>query len=422
MKKFFRLLAVALCAIMVYNGVNADLVNAQPSGILVGDSQNVPGTGAAIVIDFATGEVLWERNSNVRRGLASMSKAFTAFIVYEEIAAGRLSLDTMITISQNAANASRSTTLQGNQNIHLTAGAQHSVDTLLQVIMLPSSNGACIAVAEHIAGSVANFTQMMNRVAQDLGGWAEFVDPHGGNPRGAAANRTTAYTVGRLVYTFIYRHPDILRITGQNAVSFQGEVGTDRNNTNLLIRPDQQWFFEGADGFRTGTTQEAGFCLSASAYRDGHRVITVVMGNSNNDGRYGDTHRLLNWGLNEAVARAEARRIHVQLNGNALEFDVAPVMVNDRVLVPMRAIFEALGAEIDWNEQNQTITATLYNGNIVSLTIENYLAAVNGEYFHLDVSPQIINDRTLVPIRFVAEATGASADWNPDMRTVIIVQ
>ena len=113
--------------------------------------------------------------------------------------------------------------------------------------------------------------------------------------------------------------------------------------------------------------------------------------------------------------------IQVTLNGTRVEFDQPPIIQNGRTLVPLRAIFEAMGATIDWNGNTQTVTA-VRQGVTVIMTIGNNVFTVNGEQKTLDVAPQIIGGRTLVPARAVAEGFGASVDWNANTQTVIITE
>jgi len=246
---------------------------------------------AAIVVDFETGDVLWGRDIDTRRVPASMTKVMTAFLVYEEIAAGRLGFDTMIPVSANAEWASRQWDWGGR---YVRAGQSHSVETMLRLIMLPSHNGACVAMAEYISGTEAAFAALMNETAQRLG-----MDARYDNSHGATGSLITARSQAILVREFITTHPDILRITQMTSFTFAGGYTP---NTNLLL-PGRQFATQGADGFKTGTTTAAGHCLSATAMRDGRRVVTVVMNAPNNNGRYGDTRALLNFGFSELARR-----------------------------------------------------------------------------------------------------------------------
>ena len=300
---------------------------------------------AAIAMDFETGEILFQRDVHTPRVPASMTKAMTAFVVYEEMERGNLTMDTLVTISANASRIASDANMQGAP-FPLAAGSRHTVDTLLHLSMLPSSNGANVALAEHISGSEAAFAQRMNESAAAIGMYSRFTNAHGALP-----HYTTAYSLALLTRQFITRYPDILRITGAATMDFQGRTV---NNTNLLF---STFAYAGADGFRTGTTREAGFCLIATAYRDGRRTITVVMNAPDNPGRYGDTQRLLDFGFAEAARRA-AERITVTINGVPVQFDVPPQTVDGRVMVPVRTIAEALGKRVLWNPQTNTVEIT----------------------------------------------------------------
>ena len=262
---------------------------------------DVPWTAspAVIVMDFETMEILYERDAHTLRVPASMTKLVSALVIYQEIAAGNLTLDTVVRVGSSAHNISMDNNMQGSR-LPLEEGIYLTVDTMLHLMMLPSSNGACVAMAYHIAGNEAAFAEKMNQAAKELGGRAYFTNSHGALP-----HYTTAFTIALLIRESIYSHPDILRVT--SAVSMY-DRGTVRNNTNLLIRPESEFFFPYADGFRTGTTVEAGFCLASTAYRDGRRVIVVVMGARNNDERYGDSIVLLEWGLEESARRYAQRQ------------------------------------------------------------------------------------------------------------------
>ena len=123
--------------------------------------------------------------------------------------------------------------------------------------------------------------------------------------------------------------------------------------------------------------------------------------------------------LNPNPTIEAAEPIKVYLDGELLVFDVQPQIINDRTMVPMRVIFEALGAKVDWNDKTKTITATK-DGLVVKTTIGDKNIYVNGVKKTMDVAPVIVNGRTLVPVRFVSEALGCDVEWNPKARTVYI--
>jgi len=352
---------------------------------------------AAVVIDFETGEVLFERDAYTRRAPASMTKVQTAFIVYEEIAAGNLSMNTMVRASRNAA--------QTPFERIIRAGTYYSVDTLLHLIMLPSSNGASVALAEHVSGSEGAFVARMNETARSIGLDASFRNSHGLDP-----NYITAHSMAMLVREFIQRHPDILRITSARSYSLDGVA---RGNTNRLIQNGAQ-HYPGADGFKTGFTNRSGSCVVSTAYRDGRRVIAVAMNAPNRDVRDRDSKAMLDFGFAE-LAR---RKVNVVLDGTPLEFDVQPRLMNGSAMLPMRPIFEALGARVEWDEVEQANIAFTDNGDRITFFVDNNRMYVNGNRFEMDVSPQLVNARTMVPARLVAEAMGLGVTWIGETQTV----
>lgn len=242
---------------------------------------------SAIVMDYDTGEVLYEKDADTMRVPASMTKVMTAYIIFEELEAGNLTLDTMVPIS--AANAQKSR--DGSNypaSVPLTAGSSVSVDTLLKLIMIPSASASCIVMAEYISGSEAAFVQRMNETAQRLGMTAEYENCHG-----AHVHYLTARSQAILVRAFIDRFPQILNYTSLTGVTFNGKWYP---NTNKLL-PGLDYAYDGVDGFKTGTISAAGYCLSATAVKNGRRIISVVMKSSNDRTRHTDSAALLDYGF-----------------------------------------------------------------------------------------------------------------------------
>ena len=242
---------------------------------------------AAIVMDYDTGEVLWEKDADTMRVPASMTKIMTAYIIYQEIEAGNITKDTEFVISDNARAISQDSSYPTAVPL---VGDTVNVDKLLELIMIPSASASCIVAAENICGSEAAFVEHMNTTAQELGMQAAYENCHGARP-----HYITARSIAILIRTFIREYPDILNYTAMASMNYNGTV---YNNTNRLL---STYYYEGADGFKTGTIAEAGYCLAATAIRNGRRIITVVMNSTSTITRHTDSQWLLDYGFSEIV-------------------------------------------------------------------------------------------------------------------------
>lgn len=239
---------------------------------------------SAIVIDYDTGETIYAKDADSLRVPASMTKIMTAYIIFEELEAGNFTLDTMVPIS--AENARKSRDPDYPAMVALPSGGEVSVETLLKLILIPSASASCIVMAEFISGSEEAFVARMNQTAQRLGMVGEYENCHGAFP-----HYLTARSVAILIREFIDRFPQILEYTSLPSVTFNGRTYP---NTNKLLT---DYYYEGCDGFKTGTITEAGYCLSATAVRDGRRIIAVVMKSNNDAHRHTDTAAILDYGF-----------------------------------------------------------------------------------------------------------------------------
>ena len=426
--RFFKHKAVIIVAVAILLFVPVEAEANQPS----------IRSRAAIVLDFDTGEILFEYNAHDARAPASMTKAMTAFVVFEEIAAGRLSLDDYVTISQNAARVSSEPQYQGI-TIPISAGTRHTVDSLLHFALLPSSNAAPVALAEHISGTEAAFVELMNQTAAEIGMWSEFQNAHGSLDQGHLSN---AYSFARLAYVFIHRHPDILRITSSRSFVFQGIT---YNNTNLLLRTRP---FPGADGFKTGTTQAAGRNLTATAVRNDRRIIAVQLGAPSQDARYTDIINLLEFGFAEAARRDEWRAMEEEERQEVLRMEAEWEEAMRREILASRITVIVDGEEVGYNNEEfhrimyniamvqagpffETLGVrhyTLENGNIFVSTNDGrdilFLAGQdlifsNGSFYESFV-PQYVGDEVFIPIRHTANILGLNLTWHGETNTIFL--
>ena len=282
MKRFSRQFFLILCAILSISLITQLFALASGSS----DSETSAGehvitSQAAIVIDFDTGLVIFEHNADELRVPASMAKMVAAHVVFDAIRDGAVSLDTLIDISDDVSEFSY---VRAFSNVPLPVQSSFSVRDLLYVVIVRSASAATIALGEGIFGSEEAMVAKMNEKALQLGISAEFFDSWGGSPD----NRISARGMADMTRALIKEYPEILEFTSKANVTFDD---IPYRNTNMLIAE-----YEGVDGFKTGFTNPAGWCFTATALQKGRRIISVTMG-SVQGYRFSDSVILLDHGF-----------------------------------------------------------------------------------------------------------------------------
>ena len=238
--------------------------------------------GAVVLMEQETGTVLCEENAHDKLEPASVTKVMTLLLVMEALDSGGLSKEDLVTVSAHAAS-------MGGSQVYLEEGESMTVDDLLKAVAVASGNDAAVALAEHLAGSEEAFVARMNQRAQELG----MVDTHFVNCTGlpAAGHLTTAYDIALMSRELMANHPDI-----QTYTTIWMDTLRDGQfqlaNTNKLLRR-----YPGATGLKTGSTDAAGYCLSATAERDGMALIAVILKAPTSDARLAAAESLLNYGF-----------------------------------------------------------------------------------------------------------------------------
>lgn len=251
------LIAVFVSSAFAKDALSSDVAYAATDFKSVGKS--------AYMVDEATGMVLYARNENARLPIASMVKIMTSLLTLEEVDSGRLSLDDDVRVSENSAS-------MGGSQVFLDANSTHKVGDLLKTVIVASANDSCVALAEHIDGSVEGFVARMNARAKQLGMNDTLFKNCTGLP--AAESFSSAKDVS-IMFRELVKHPkffDYAHVWLEDYKHPDGRV-TTITNTNKLVR-----FYDGCDGGKTGFTNEAKFCLCATAKKNGMRVIAVVIG------------------------------------------------------------------------------------------------------------------------------------------------
>lgn len=237
---------------------------------------------SALLMEKETGTVLYEKQAHDRHEPASVTKVMTLLLIWEALDSGRLDREELVTVSANAAG-------MGGSQVYLKEGEQFPVWELVKCVTVASANDAAVALAEHLAGSEASFVAQMNQRARELGmGDTTFVNCTGLPAQG---HLTSAYDIALMSRQLILAHPGVREFTTIWMDSIRdGAFGL--TNTNRLIR-----FYNGATGLKTGSTSSAGFCISATAERDGMELIAVILNSPTGAQRFEDAKALLDYGF-----------------------------------------------------------------------------------------------------------------------------
>jgi len=271
MKRLYSILLIVTCCLNIITVQNANAEGGVPE-------ISAP---SALLMDFTTGKILYEKNPDEKRPLASVTKIMTMLIAMEEIAAGNLRLDDVVTGSAHAKS-------YGGSTIFLDEGEQMSVNDILKGIAVASGNDASVALGEHISGSEGAFVERMNKRASELGmNNTSFVNCNGLDADGHYSSARDIALMSRelMKHTLIFNYTTIWMDSLRN-----GDFTL--SNTNKLVK-----FYDGCTGLKTGSTSKAGFCISATAMRDNLHLIAVIMGAETSKIRQAEASSLLNYGF-----------------------------------------------------------------------------------------------------------------------------
>lgn len=363
-------------------------------------SEIVEFSESAILIESSTGKVLYEKEADIEKAPASMTKIMSMILIMDAINNGTLTFEDNVLISETASS-------MGGSQVYLNTGETYKVKELLKSIAIASANDAVVAMAEKVGGTVETFVSMMNEKCSELGcTHTNFVNPHGLDAEGHYSSAKDMALMGNYL---VKNYPEILEYTSIYEDYLQRPDGSNTwlVNTNKLVR-----FYADVDGLKTGFTSTAGYCLTATANKNNMRLISVVMGVDTSDNRTSDTVKLLNYGFNSyklstiyekdkiidevRVEKGKKESVKIILMDNATEL----LNINDKaktytinvklnkILAPVK-VGEKVGvAEILDNE-----------GNIVTnvgITVkENVLKANLWDYFKRNIN-MIVSGKSII--------------------------
>ena len=335
---------------------------------------------SAVLMDVATGTVLYESNPHEALAPASVTKVMTMLLIMEAIDSGKIRWEDTVTASEAAAS-------KGGSQIYLKVGETMTVTDMVKSIAVSSANDCACAMAEHLYGSEAAFVEQMNKRAGELGmNDTTFVNCTGLDDAPEAANhKTSAYDIALVSRQLLKNHPEIKKFTTIWMDTVRGGA-FGLANTNKMVR-----FYSGCTGLKTGFTSGAGYCLSASAQRDGMELIAVVMGSATSQDRFAACKSMLDYGFaNYALytpALQETAEVPVELGKLAT---ARAIPAESAALLVEKGQLSAITSEVTLDE---TVTAPVSQGQRLGmLTIR-------------------AGDQVLRQIPLVAESAVARKSW-----------
>lgn len=395
-------------------------------------------SASAYIMDFETGNTLYEFDADTQKACASIAKMMSVYVILDQIKAGKITPETIVPISENVYNLSRNENYKMMVNLHYDE--EYTVDEMLDMIVIFSSAACVTAVAELISGSETEFVKLMNEKAKEIGIGSVFYNGTGVclNPEVDKENMMSCREIAKMTKKMIEDYPEVLERTKCASVEFHGNT---YYNLNKLFT---DFYYEGADGFKNGMTDASGYCMAGTAALDGKRVITVTLPSNSNEARFTDSIKMFDYGLSklgvdtsgtqekEEIKLDETKEVKVNIDGNyEVPFtDQSPVIKDNRVLVPVRIVMETLEKKVEWSEKTREITIKddvvkvvlkVNSKTMVKETINPIDNTITKEEITLDCAPTIISGRTLLPIRAVVEAFGAAVIWEEETQTVLIV-
>ncbi len=354
---------------------------------------------SAILLEASTGQVIYEKNATERRSPASITKIMTLLLIFEALSEGKVSLQDEVVTSAHAKS-------MGGSQVFLEEGETQTLETMIKCIVIASGNDASVAVAEHIAGSEADFVEKMNAKAAELG----MEDTHFEDCCGLTdsdGHYTTAKDVAIMSRDLTVKYPEIFTYTqiwmeDITHVTRQGSSTFTLSSTNKLLK-----WYQWTTGLKTGSTAKAKFCVSATASKDGVDLIAVIMGAPDPKERFHDAEKLLNYGFSvsnlyvdenkeplpqmrveggveETVSLHYAEEFrYLDVTGRDLSAVEKELKLPESVEAPVmegetagQAVYRIGGEEIGR-------VAVLYDASVEKAGFGDYFKKVLGVYFHL---------------------------------------
>jgi len=341
-------LAALLCAAQVSAQVPNLPTPSVPSGPAPIPAAPVLAAKSYILQDFYSQQILVEHNSDMRVEPASITKLMTSYVVFKELTAGKIKLEDTVVVSETAWRT-------GGSRMFIDPSMTPNVQDLLRGVIIQSGNDACVALAEHIAGSEEAFADLMNHYAEELG----MTGTHFMNSTGLPHERhyTTARDVVRLSAAIINEFPEYYAWYSEKEFTFN-EIRQHNRNTLL-------WRDPAIDGLKTGHTEAAGYCLASSALRDGMRLMAAVMGSDSESSRATESQTLLNYGFRffETIQLYQAKtELATAKVWKGTSKEISTGLAQPLFITIQRGRYDDLTAQVELQSE---LTAPLAEGTVV---------------------------------------------------------
>ena len=356
---------------------------------------------AAILVDPATGKILYEKNAREKMFPASTTKMMTALVVYDHMDMNKVLV------------------MPRNYNTHperfgIRKGDTFTVKELLEIMLVKSANDAAAALAECTAGNVAGFSKLMNEKASELG----LVNSHFDNPHGLPDSKhwSCAYDLSRIA-TELMKNDLFAQIVSEHEVTVAPKASCAQPRTimssNKFMTGKGQFYFQGhkiseqwglIDGIKTGFTYNAGYCLVSSAQIGGERLIAVVLKSDKNN-QYSDARKLLEYGFIEERLLPVPQLPRLIVDNSLKKCAPVPTIVDGIVFVPARDYFAALGYKLSWNQARQVLQAASKD-HIVHLKQGGSSVFIDGAAYPLGGYGRYIEGKLCIPLQRVSTDLG----------------
>lgn len=311
---------------------------------------------SVVLMEASTGTILYEQEKDLELAPASVTKIMTLLLIFEALEEGKISLEEEVTVSEYAAS-------MGGSQVYLEPGEKQTVETMIKCIVVPSANDACVAMAEHVAGTQEQFVKNMNDKAQQLGmEHTNFVNCNGLDAEG---HLTTAYDIALMSAQLMNHYPqiqDYTMIWTENIthVTNKGSSEFELSNTNKLVR-----YYEYTTGLKTGYTSTAGSCISATATKNEVDLIAVVMGAPSSTSRNIDAVKLLDYGFANCQRYVDNDKIELEeisVKGGVLEHIEGEILEEFSYIDMEGTNFSTIEKKFIYNEE---IKAPVMKGDVI---------------------------------------------------------